>query len=705
LNLSKEFSYNCQTRAYLFFDYLGREISLMDPPDLLILNEDGDHHLLAQRNKEYEKKICKYLSTLDCFKEHGKAYYSWQEDRKFISSLELNDFLTKHGCELIDNGIELRIHGQKERLNKRGKISIVVSSKIDWFDVKAEYVDEKGNKADIQINEAMLENAVVKTGGSLTIINKESIDKLQRFIKYGMSSDGKLKISKFNFHLIDELYHEVSNKTELNVAKNISEQLKSFSSIENQTMPLGFNGKLRDYQSAGYNWLYFLRKYNLSGCLADDMGLGKTVQTLAFLQSLKEKGNLKTSLIVVPVNVIANWESEIKSFTPDIKYLLHVGSGRTKYIENLKNFELIIVSYQTLRSDIELFEKINYDYLILDESQNIKNFNSLTHKAVKILKSTYRLSLTGTPVENNTLELWSQMEFLVPSLLGTARDFKKNYATPIEVYKDEEVTNRLKKTIFPFILRRKKEDVAKDLPKKSELTLYSEMGHKQSEIYEQYKEFYKQQIIKKLEEEGPKKIAIEVFAALLKLRQVALFPSLADKKYENVESCKFELFKDTIEEILEEGHKIVVFSQFVGSLKIIERYCSSKKTKFSYIDGSVSAEKRKEQINNFQSNEDIKLFLLSLKAGGVGINLTAAGYSILFDPWWNPAVEAQAVDRIHRIGQTKKVIVYKMITKGTVEEKILELQEKKKELVKNLVANESSFYKSLTKKDIIALFG
>jgi non-specific serine/threonine protein kinase len=438
------------------------------------------------------------------------------------------------------------------------------------------------------------------------------------------------------------------------------------------------------------------------------------VQTLAFLQRLKEEsirtegpeesGDRRTSLLVVPVNTIANWESEIRRFTPDLRYLLHYGPARNREALHTDGYDFILSSYHTVRSDIGIFKKMNFNCIILDESQCIKNSNSQLFKAVRTLKSDHRLSLTGTPIENSTFELWSQMEFLNPGILGSRTEFSRRFAKPIEKYNDKSATGKLRKITYPFILRRSKEDVLRELPDKLEITLYSQMGSHQSSIYEQHRNFFQKAILHKIEEDGLERSTIEIFSALLKLRQIALFPVLADAKFASVESCKFEQMKEVVEEVLREDHKIAIFSQFVGCLDIFKEHMHKKRLSYSYIDGSVTASKRKVQIQQFQEKDDCRLFLASLKAGGVGINLTAADYVILFDPWWNPAVESQAVDRLHRIGQEKKVFAYKLVVKDTVEEKMLELQQRKKKLVRDLVTEESGFFKSLTEREIASFF-
>ena len=545
---------------------------------------------------------------------------------------------------------------------------------------------------------------MIVNDNKFVILSKEDIEILSKVHNEGVSDSGKLRISKLNFGVIDSLYDVISNNDidEIKFARDMIQKLKNFEEIKKEDLPQKFNGTLRDYQKSGYNWLHFLNKYNLNGCLADDMGLGKTIQTLAFLQSLKEKNNLGLTLLIVPVTTVANWVNEISKFTPELKFIRHYGQERVKEKDFFNDYDIVISSYHTLRNDLLFFKDFEFDYMILDEAQNIKNHTSKIFKTVKLIKSKHRLSLTGTPIENNTTELWSLFNFLNPSLLGSINNFKNRFVTPIEVNKDKSASERLKKSIYPFILRRKKGDVLKDLPDKEEIIVYCEMDSKQRGVYESLNDYYKKEIGSMIDEKGVEKSTVHIFDALLRLRQAALFPSLVSDKFKDVESTKFETLKDLIEDVIEEKHKMLLFSQFVKSLKIIEDDIKSKKLNYSYIDGQTK--KRDVEIKKFQEDENINIFLLSLKAGGVGINLTAADYVILFDPWWNPAIESQAVDRSHRIGQTKKVMVYKLIVKDTIEEKILELQNKKKELVNQLITEEASFFKSLSKNDIMNLF-
>ena len=416
----------------------------------------------------------------------------------------------------------------------------------------------------------------------------------------------------------------------------------------------------------------------------------------------EKKKTLRPALLIVPVSTIPNWEQEIARFAGGMTFLRHIGQSRNVDENAIRSHDVTITSYHTLRNDIAVFANIDFTYVILDEAQNIKNAATKAFKAVKTLKASHRLALSGTPVENSTGELWSLFDFLNPGLLGTKEHFSAVFAKPIEQYADAAAAAQLRSLVFPFILRRKKEMVARELPPKEEIIVYCEMDAKQKKVYDTFKKECRKKVEGIIADKGKERGALEIFEALLKLRQIALFPALASPQFKDVPSCKFELFTDMLDEIATEEHKVLVFSQFVRSLDFMKAHLKERKLDYAYIDGSTK--KRDVEIKKFQENGSVKVFLLSLKAGGVGINLTAADYVILFDPWWNPAVEAQAVDRAHRIGQKRKVTAYKLIVKDTVEEKILALQEKKRALVNDLITEEASFFKSLSGADIVDLF-
>jgi non-specific serine/threonine protein kinase len=382
-------------------------------------------------------------------------------------------------------------------------------------------------------------------------------------------------------------------------------------------------------------------------------------------------------------------------------FLVHYGTRRSKDARRLKKYNLILTTYGHLRRDITFLKDLKLTYAILDESQNIKNPQSETSKAVRLLESQNRLALTGTPVENNTMDLWSQFAFVNPGLLGDQTFFKDTFMRPIEKGGNVQVADTLKKLIFPFIMRRTKEDVAKELPPKVESIIYSPMNDAQQAIYDKWKQSYKDSIQEEIASKGLGKTKFKVLEGLTKLRQIACHPGLINKSYSEG-SGKFSGLIEMVEEIISENHKVLIFSQFVQMLHIIRNYFDENNIIYAYLDGSTKD--RKTPVNRFQEDEEIKTFLISLKAGGTGLNLTAADYVIHFDPWWNPAVEMQATDRAYRIGQTRKVFAYKLISKDSVEEKIIKLQDSKRELVESLISTEETFFKSLSKDDILELF-
>lgn len=433
------------------------------------------------------------------------------------------------------------------------------------------------------------------------------------------------------------------------------------------------------------------------------MGLGKTLQTLALLLKEQENGNKTQSLIIVPKSLVFNWEHEIKKFTPSLQAYIHHGQERLTETskKNSKKADLIITTYNTLRKDLELFQHKQLHYVVLDESQQIKNPSAKNTKSVCKLKAKHRLVLTGTPIENNSLDLWSQFAFLNPGLLGTMDYFKQTFAKSIEKEGDKDKTSALKNLINPFLLMRKKETVAKELPAKQVTITYCEMGQKQREIYEHCKARFREEINEAIKEKGFMRSKMKILEGLMRLRQICDHPLLFDESFTG-ESGKFNALINQIEEVINEGHKALIFSAFVKMLHLFKNHFTNKGIKFCYLDGKTK--KRKQEVEQFQQNKETKVFLMSLKAGGLGLNLTAADYVFIVDPWWNPAAEMQAIDRTHRIGQKNNVFVYKAITRNSVEEKILELQEKKLDLVKNVITIEKGIFKKLKKEDIDNLF-
>ncbi len=627
-----------------------------------------------------------------------------------IKDVLKNDWFFKTFDYFKENDIEVFGFDSLNKLRynpNRADFNIIASSGIDWFDVKinVQFGEQEVSLKAVQQAIQRNENYVRLGDGTLGLLPEEWLKKNALLFKMGNVKKDTLEVSKIHFSLLDSLFENLDEQEiaqELYVKKN---KLLNFEKIGKNKVPKAVKADLRDYQKSGYNWMCFLDEFAWGGCLADDMGLGKTLQVLTFLQSQIKKYPDKTNLVIVPTSLIFNWEDEIRKFCPTITYLIHRGGDRTKDTETFEQYHLIITTYGILVRDIEMLDDYHFHYIVLDESQAIKNPNSKRYKAVRLLKAYNRLVLTGTPVENNSFDLYAQMNFLNPGLLGNMRFFKDEFSKPIDREGDKEKVMQLKKMVYPFLLRRTKEQVAKELPEKTESILFCEMGTEQKKVYEAYRKSYRDRIIKKVAEEGLNKSRFFVLEALLKLRQICDSPVLINKGEEvfSNDSIKIDILMEHIEEKTGE-HKILVFSQFVGMLTLIRKRLDEAEIHYEYLDGSTKPKDRASAVKRFQENESVRVFVISLKAGGVGLNLTEADYVYLVDPWWNPAVEAQAIDRTHRIGQTRKVFSYKMICKNTIEEKVLKLQDKKKSLVTDLISAEGSFYKSLNKEDIEELF-
>jgi non-specific serine/threonine protein kinase len=578
-----------------------------------------------------------------------------------------------------------------------------VSSETDWFDIE---LNLEFNGISVTLEELKkalrAQKKYVKLrDGSIARLPEKLIEKLNYMINFGRVDDNAIRFANHHLTFIDKMLAEADQKNLDTLSQEKLKKLDKFDTIKTYEMPKNFIGELRDYQKSGYDWMNFLKEFSFGGILADDMGLGKTIEALSILQNEVNLHPKMSNLIVAPTSVIFNWAREIERFTPDLKYLIHYGTRRSKDIRRIKKSSLILTTYGHIRRDIEFLKEVHFNYAILDESQNVKNPFSETSKAVRLLDAQNRLALTGTPVENNTMDLWSQFAFINPGLLGDLNFFKESFMRPIEKEQNVQAASALKRLIFPFILRRTKEDVAKELPPKVESIIYSPMSDEQQEMYNKWRLSYRDNILEEIEGKGLNKSKFKVLEGLTKLRQISCHPRLVDSIYVDT-SGKFDALNEMVEEIISENHKVLIFSQFVQMLKIIRQTFDSQNIPYSYLDGSTTD--RETPVNQFQEDDKIRIFLISLKAGGTGLNLTAADYVIHYDPWWNPAVEMQATDRAYRIGQTRKVFAYKLISKDSVEEKIVKLQDKKRELVKSLISTEESFFKSLTKNDILDLF-
>lgn len=659
------------------------------------VEKNQDDYIFHRINRDSSQE----KSYIEALLESGLQLKS---SRSTLPKTSAMSWLNQNLEELKQKGFVINQQGSSEKRYFVGttNISMEISENIDWFDIKAvvhfgEYEMPFNEFRKFLINKQL---EFKLPNGEYAVIPDRWLQEYGDLLAFADDSHEALRLNKMHVSLVKDL--QDSSNTKVEMTKKL-QKLLNFDTIEEAPKPQNFKGDLRPYQQAGVNWLSFLNEYGFGGCLADDMGLGKTVQTLTLLQNEKEKDTGSTSLLVMPTSLIYNWEMEARKFTPDLKILCYTGTNRDKNPEKFSHYDIVLTSYGIIRIDSEILCQFFFNYIILDESQAIKNPDSIIAKSVKALKSRRKLILTGTPIENSTLDLWSQMSFVNPGLLGTQKYFKTEYQIPIEKKKDADRMRKLNAMIKPFILRREKTQVAKDLPEKVENIHYCDLSEEQREYYDKEKDMYREQILEIMEQEGLKKSQIILLQGLTKLRQIANHPIMVDETYDG-SSGKYEAICHMISNSLGKDHKILIFSQFVKHLRIMEKYLKEEKISYTYLDGSVKD--RKGQVEKFQNDDSIRIFLISLKAGGVGLNLTEADYVFLLDPWWNPAIEAQAVDRAHRIGQRNTVFTYKFIARDTVEEKILKLQQSKLQLAQELITIEESFVKSLSSEDITKLF-
>ena len=574
---------------------------------------------------------------------------------------------------------------------------------IDWLEINGTVRFGPHEVPFLRLRTAILRGqpTIELPDGTILFIPPDWVEEykdLFRFSKEGDEED-TLIISKLHAGWADTLVRQSSTAQLADWEdSNLAAQLAKPKPAE---LPKRFDGELREYQKFGYDWISTLRELGVGGCLADDMGLGKTIQTLAALQHVIEQQPAECHLLVVPNSLIYNWEREAKKFTPGIRILKHIGQSRAKSAYHFYGYHLVITSYGTLRADEKIFAHHPFCYLILDEAHAIKTHTSSTAKAARAVKALHRLSLTGTPVENNLAELWSQMDFLNPGMLGNLNYFKEQFANPIERNGNQPKMEKLQKLIQPFLLRRLKADVAKELPEKNEQYIYCEMSGEQMELYNKMKDAYRNAIFHNADNPTVQKSSFLLLRAITHMRQIACHPVLTDGGYKGV-SGKFESICYKLLEAMQDGHKVLIFSQFTRHLRLVRDFVEAKGIDYAYLDGKTK--NREAVVDKFNNEASCSLFLLALKAGGTGLNLTKADYVFLLDPWWNPATEAQAVDRAHRIGQQKKVFIYRFISHGTIEEKIIDLQERKRQMVNNLLQNDTSLLTSLSMQEIGGLF-
>jgi non-specific serine/threonine protein kinase len=685
-----------------------------DLPEESVARQPGTWSLARiQRIPEKEESIHKLISSSSYrLKRAPKPMQPGSFTLR--ANAHLIDFLMLSVPRLLKDGFE--IYGEERlksvRVNRsRPTLSFNISTGIDWFDLQTviqfgdQVVPLKILRRAMRSNERYIKLA----DGSIGEIPPQWVERYRHLFAVGQENEGGLRLAKQQINLLDQLLEQADQAQADEEFKNKRRLWRDFSGIRPIELPAGFIGEMRPYQKAGYNWLHFLHQFEFGGCLADDMGLGKTIQVLAFLQSLKEGCGENTppdraSLVIVPRSLLVNWQREAARFVPGLQVLEYFNSDRTQDPNTFNNYDLVITTYGIMLRDVKFLRQYKFEVILLDESQAIKNPLSKTAKAARTLKAAHRLVLTGTPVENSTVELWSQFAFLNPGLLGNLDYFRNEFANPIEKKGDEKAAQSLRNLTFPFILRRTKTQVAPELPPRTERILYADMEPAQRKYYLRIRDQYRSMLMGVIGDgdgQGLNQMRMKVLEGLLRLRQIANHPRLTERQFRG-DSGKFELLLETLATLKSEGHKALVFSQFVQMLSLVREAMDARRWPYSYLDGHTRD--RQERVDRFQNDPNLPFFLISLKAGGLGLNLTAADYVIHIDPWWNPAVEMQATDRTHRIGQDKPVFVYKLITRDSVEEKILLLQERKRELVQQLITTEANFFKTLTEEDVGILF-
>jgi SNF2 family DNA or RNA helicase len=586
----------------------------------------------------------------------------------------------------------------------KAKINIEIMSGQDWFDTD---IDLKYGKQKVSLkylHKALRNKSkFVQLGdGTLGILPEEWIRKFEGYFAAGEVVEELIRTPKVSFAAISELYEEemLSGELRLELA-SYRQKINDFNTITKVAVPDTLNGVLRDYQKQGLNWLNFLDEFGFGGCLADDMGLGKTVQVIAFLLLQQQQGGHPANLIVVPATLIFNWQAELRKFGPSLKVLTIYGSDRIKTTTIFEEYDVVLTSYGTLLNDIRFFKAYRFNYVFLDESQTLKNPSSQRYQSVALLKSRSKIMLTGTPLENNTFDLYGQLSLACPGLLGSKQHFKDQYAMPIDKFKDTRKALELQQKVNPFILRRTKKQVATELPEKTEMVLYCEMGDEQRKVYDSYKAEYRTYLLGQ-EQQDLGRQSLHILKGITILRQICNSPALLknDVFYGN-SSAKMDVLMEELESKAGR-HKILIFSQFVTMLDLIRKELQQRGISFAYLTGQTKD--REGAVQSFNEDKTVQVFLISLKAGGIGLNLTEADYVYLIDPWWNPAVENQAIDRAYRIGQKKNVVAVRLICPDTIEEKIMKLQASKRSLVEDLIKTDGNLLKSLSKTDLLDLF-
>jgi superfamily II DNA or RNA helicase len=682
-----------QCFADLLADYDGTVVPITDAGSAIV---DAESQRIIRRDRPAEVAALKRLEQWNVRPE-GHRYYGPDAHISFLAK-RLDEIVITLTTE------EWTVEAEGHRVRQPGSFQASVTSGVDWFELDAsfDYGDEVTAKLPDLIKAIEKGSRYVTlSDGSRGLLPEEWLAKFGPLAELARTEGESLRFANSQAALLDALLAAQENVTTDRDFAQFRKRLRSFDGIKPKQEPRGFSGELRAYQREGLGWLDFLETFGVGGCLADDMGLGKTVQILALLQSRRVgRKNRGPSMIVVPRSLVFNWIDEASRFAPRIPFRNYTGLDRGKHLESLAAGDVLVTTYGTLRRDIVKLKEIDFDYVILDEAQAIKNQNSQVSKAARLIHARHRLAATGTPIENHIGELWSLFEFLNPGMLGRSSVFQRCWKNGQS--DDPEKLDILRSAMAPFLLRRTKEQVLSELPAKTEQTLHCELDRKERKAYNQLRDYYRDLLKKKIDDQGLKRSKIHVLEALLRLRQAACHRGLIDEDLADQSSAKLETLIEQLGEILDEGHKVLVFSQFTKLLAIVKKHLDDRGVVYEYLDGRTR--NRKQRVARFQEDPACPVFLISLKAGGHGLNLTAADYVFILDPWWNPAVEAQAIDRAHRIGQTRPVFAYRLIARDTVEEKIVDLQASKRNLAEAIVSGDGSLMQQLTAEDLQRLF-
>ena len=685
LIVRKPLAHEANLLAELLFDYGGALVPAHPP-------QPAEYDRIAQRliwrDLATEAAAENYLVALGLKlqRRDGGADDRWRVQPNRLS---------RTVASLVSAGWVVEAEGKVYR--RGGKFNVRVASGIDWFELQGG-IDFDGQTASLPQLLAAVRSGdkLVELGdGSFGVLPDEWLQQYGLLAAMGTVEGEQLKFARKQLGLLDALLAALPEASWDETFAKLRSDLAAFAGVKPISEPAGFVGQLRPYQREGLGWIDFLRRFGFGGCLADDMGLGKTVQVLAMLRQRKLDGTRKPALVVVPRSLIFNWISEAANFTPDLKVVDHSGAQRFIPPDKFKSCDVVLSTYGTVRRDAAELREIGFDYVILDEAQAIKNSQSESAKAVRLLTADHRLALSGTPVQNHLGELWSLFDFLNPGLLGSAAAFRN-----ISGNGNIDTTGReaLARALRPFILRRTKQQVATDLPDKLEQTIVCELDREQRKLYNELREHFRSTLLGAVERDGINKNRMQILEALLRLRQAACHPGLIDKSRTAESSAKLDALVPQIEEVIDEDHKVLVFSQFTSFLSILRKKLDDRGIVYEYLDGKTTD--RQKRVRRFQNDPDCKLFLISLKAGGLGLNLTAAEYVFLLDPWWNPAVEQQAIDRTHRIGQTRQVFAYRLIARDTVEEKVLELQKAKRDLADAIITADNSLISKMGREEL-----